>query len=226
MPLHLVELDAWFVHVPRTGGTWLTQVLEQLKIKTKWVASDVKPTEHPVPWTIQGWNRDRAFGFVRHPWSWYESWWKFRFGKWHPLKGLATPELLAALDDCRGRSFAEFTYLANRDQPSFVTRLYEWMLGPVGWETVRWVGRLESLVRDTAHILYALGYRPMAPKDLETVIGRIAPVNFAQPQKCSIAPSLKQQIVNSERPSCVRWYGGCDDARNFNTEKSGPWVRR
>lgn len=223
MPLYLNDLDAWFVHVPKTGGTWHHRVFQELGLWVTWVDSAIKRSEHPVPTSLPGFNRDRAFGFVRYPSSWYLSWFRFRFGMWGKLDFNPVPELLACIDDCGAETARRFAIKVMKQQPALVTRLYEWMLGPVGWENVKWVGRQENLVLDTCSILRSLGLKD---DDLESKLVKIKPEN-ASLNPMGLQERYKQRIVEAERPCVLRWYGGMEDeqsARRYAADV-GPWVR-
>lgn len=185
------------------------------------MSSTVKRSEHPIPLTIPAWNPDRAFAFVRHPFSWYSSWWRYRTPKWTPLGAAPVPELLACIDDCNDDYFPSFCEKVMCYQPALVTRLYEWMIGPVGWENVKYVGRYENLHNDLAIILNLLGL-DVTPDDL----AGIEPFNVSQvydDEDLQVTDSLMHRICDIERAAINRWYYGRNNPNHVTN--FGPWVR-
>ncbi|MCP4697253.1 MAG: GNAT family N-acetyltransferase [Gammaproteobacteria bacterium] len=65
-----------FVHLPRTGGTFIRQVLLK-HAPHDWQVTNVTP-DHPtikdIPPEYKGLP---VFGFVRNPWDWYVSWYEY-----------------------------------------------------------------------------------------------------------------------------------------------------
>ena len=73
------------------------------------------------------------FCFVRHPGSWYESYFKYQTtvgwlksnqlnpDGWHRWRGL---------DQCASDDFCTFVRNCIRWQPAYLTRMYEWYAGP------------------------------------------------------------------------------------------------
>ena len=77
MALHLVDANALFVHIPKTGGVWVEEALPACGIATACpLTTGGVSWRHPLPADIRG-SFDFTFTFVRHPISWYESWWRF-----------------------------------------------------------------------------------------------------------------------------------------------------
>ena len=170
---------AIFLHIPKTGGTWVEKVLQQLGIAESSVGhkhADLNRAIFPhglkeaIPWTFHAFIRKLTgkstlnesipvFCFVRHPLTWYESWWKFNqklnwptwghvedVNNWHPcsaLNGLGDPD------------FNRFIENVVSCAPGFVTGLFLRYIG----EGSPILGRQESLEQDLLTILDTLGYR-------------------------------------------------------------------
>ena len=67
------------------------------------------------------------------PLSWYESWWKYQSGIWTVWEpGVWHPQ--RSLEKCRSDDFSDFIRLCIRNEPGYVSRMYEWYVGPVGFE--------------------------------------------------------------------------------------------
>jgi Glycosyl transferase family 2/Methyltransferase domain len=204
MAVHLIEANALFVHVPKTGGVWIEKALAACGIATappprrqgvSW--------RHSLPEDVLG-TYDFTFAFVRHPVAWYESWWRFQRGHgrlfepgmWHPQRPI---EPYGTDDD-----FAAFIRGCIEHQPGYVTRMYEWYVGPPGIERVDFVGRQESLTDTLVRILYDLSY------DFDETVLREQPrvnTSVLVPGEASWDPELKRRIVALEAPAIERFYG-------------------
>lgn len=144
----VLKNDVLFLHVPKSGGNWLFHVLraEGLmlgSISHKHATYDyvLEPTsrrnpKRPSPRTP--WSRVTArrhlsstpkiLCVVRHPLSWYESWFKYQSAngwrtwgedgnirRWHPC---------AELNGIRSDDFMGFMRAVNARHPGFLTRLF------------------------------------------------------------------------------------------------------
>lgn len=180
---------AEFLHIPKTGGTWVSDILEELNLISEEIGGD----KHADYDRVLNWKRLRPlsgfkimkedvchrlsriapnyvhprvdpspyhppirFCFVRHPLSWYESWWKYMMGrgwhdwgkandarKWHPntiLNGLGS-------DD-----FNQFVRNVVKKRPGYVSELYFSYTKP----GIDFIGKTESLYEDFARILRLL----------------------------------------------------------------------
>lgn len=58
--------NAYYLHVPKTAGTWMYEVLEPIVLEQH---------EHGIP--EENFKHDRVYAFVRNPWDWYASMYNF-----------------------------------------------------------------------------------------------------------------------------------------------------
>jgi hypothetical protein len=167
----LLKNNAVFLHVPKTGGTWVWAVLNALGlvkarlghehadlVHAAWhdrFASDAKVLRQllrkfagsaraPVTMPFDSFK----FCFVREPLKWYESYWRFmQTMDWQPLGDEAVPEKWhpnAMLNGLGSPDFNTFMANVNRKRPGYVTEMY-------GWYTpanIDFVGRQEFLRED------------------------------------------------------------------------------
>jgi hypothetical protein len=160
-----------FLHVPRTGGNWVTTVLKEAGL----VQRDIGYHKH-LDWhrtadcrQLQSFGTRllprcfwRAFGadftfcFVRHPLSWYESWWRYMSQSkvnwkdfvddsnpryWHPNSALA------GLGDA---DFGSFVRNVLSKRPGYVSEMFGWYAHP----SIGMVGKQESLREDLVRALH------------------------------------------------------------------------
>ena len=100
------------------------------------------------------------FCFVRNPFSWYESYWRFMCGKgWEPFtnKVAAKSKWMkrtwhpnAFLEEIRDRDFNIFTRNIIDRYPGYLTQMYGWYAVP---GKIDFVGRTERMASD---LVYAL----------------------------------------------------------------------
>jgi hypothetical protein len=159
-------------------------------------------------------NRSYTFCFVRHPWDWIRSYYRFRrqkewpqwggigeqwrkFGNsnWHPCEPLYSLPT---------RSFNAFLDALLSKRPGFVHELFSWYTG----DHVDFVGKQENLEADLIKALDQAGI----PVDAERVRSKQA-VNVSERKQLEVDPDLKQAFHRVEYPTLVR-YGYQPDEAN------------
>jgi len=201
MSVHLLEANALFLHIPKTGGLFVEAALKAAEIRMDpWPrVRDGMSARHAPVWAHLR-TYDFVFTFVRHPLTWFESWWRFQQAKgwkqwepgcWHPQRCL---EPFAQLP------FLEHVEQVLRHQPGYVTRLYEWMMGPPDSGLVQFVGHQESLVDDLCNVLGRIGY-----KVNEERIRSCPPTNVGR-SFVSWSDSVRQGVLAAEAPLIERYY--------------------
>ena len=221
----LLKGGAVFLHIPKTGGSWVAHVLEDCGLIVRAIAGVHKhidlnrliyydkfyseegsiwsPRKRKMnAWISQVVDPKFVFCFVRHPLSWYESWWKFmsqpsknwrEFGsetdraKWHPN---------SALNGLGDADFNTFVRNVITKRPGYVTELYGWYARP----RVAFVGKQENLCEDLIRVLKQL--------DLdfsEDLIRSHEPV-LASPnnEKVNWDPALREEVLRLEYATLVR----------------------
>ena len=174
----VLNSGAIFLHVPKTGGSWVRAVLEELDLADYELghahgdmdhvsfyakfASGRQYLKYLIRKKLLGQIRRTPeesyyrFCFVRHPVSWYESWWRYNADRgwpewgdrgdvtrWHPnadLNGLGADEFNAYVRRVIGR------------YPGYVTDLFGGYT-----KSCDFVGKQENLVTDLVAVLAHLG---------------------------------------------------------------------
>jgi hypothetical protein len=175
----LLKNNALFLHVPKTGGTWVTQVLHRLSLikrhlghrhadlfRIQWhghLEKDFYVVKNIIKRRLRG--RDRCpdpnstfmFCFVREPLSWYESWWCFMqqrgWQNWGSTQDIYQWHPNAVLNGLGSPDFNTFVRNVNRKYPGFVSNLYN---SYVGSDRVH-IGKQENLVEDMQTFLAMIG---------------------------------------------------------------------
>ena len=174
-----LKSGAVFLHIPKTGGTWVTKVLQEnglVRCRFSHKHADVqRAVQSPSLYRYQnlkrtlrhgpGWHSGVSsaykFCFVRNPLDWYESWWAFMsqldWPNFAPVRrnGVREWHPTAELEDIRDDDFSCFMQNVRRTHPGFVSRMFASFTNP---ET-NFVGKQESLVDDLIDVLKLLNER-------------------------------------------------------------------
>jgi hypothetical protein len=209
MAIRILPSNALFLHIPKTGGTWVGQALAHCGVALEQAETIAGVTyRHPVLPMVQL-THPFVFTFVRHPLSWYESWWKFMAGIWPIFEpGVWHPQ--RDLEKCRSDDFSEFIRLCIEHEPGYVSRMYEWYIGPPGHEFVNFIGRHESLVEDLVRVLLLLGHQFD-----ERALQNHQPENVSL-KRCGEPiwdSRLKRRLLELEAPAIRRFYSDRIDPR-------------
>ncbi len=211
MARYLVDTKAVFLHIPRTGGTWIRDALGVLGVH----AGPYSLTEQNLPknhcylghyFRAPYSKKDTNFiiAIVRHPIAYYESVWKwitYSRGRmrgrwsWHPYM---TASRLYSTD------FNVWVEIMLREEPAWYTRMVELFVGPAGGEFCDYIGRTETLENDFHAILLHLGYH----KEVEDGWQSVKSMGRRNNYNHSIVwnPDLKEKILISERLVIDRFY--------------------
>ena len=216
-----LQSGAIFLHIPKTGGSWVEKTLTQLGLSKRTLGhkhADFERVIYPhdlreaLRWTGAASLRKLAgkstfperppmFCFVRNPLTWYESWWKFnqRLGwpTWGELHDTNHWHPCAALNDLGSPDFNRFIENVISQAPGFVAGLYLRYLG----EGSPLVGHQESLQQDLHAILESLGYsieRSMLALDRvnESRIQEASPISWDE--------TLRAEVLRLEYPVMKR----------------------
>ena len=182
-----------FIHVPKTGGTWVSQSMKAVGI---YAPEERGSTDwHPNLSELE--RRGRfTFAFVREPLSWYGSIWSFRrkhqYHK-HPVLGGLPYDQFIELD------FPDFVEQVAENLPGFLSTYYEQWVGSPDNE-IDFIGRYENLKADFVSALW------MADQDFDgDGLGDIPPINPSAPAP-PCPRDIRNRLMRSEQGVYERFY--------------------
>lgn len=185
----LIFRNAIFLHVPKTGGTW---------VKTAVRNAGVACEEFLVDGDVHG---DRAycpfpsrfiFAFVREPLSLYQSYWRFK-------TGVGWDERNPFDAACSAPRFSDFVDNVLRLEPAWCSRMFEDYVGTPANE-IGFIGRFESLADDLVTALERIG----EPFDERAI--RETPVVNASMGAAVFGPGQEAKVRLSEA-RCISRFG-------------------
>lgn len=194
---------AFVTRIPKCGTIWTEAALSHHGILAQ--PATVQPMfcygpRHRPAWAVtESWSM--AFALVRHPVSWYESWFRFQRGKWPHFAGLAPSHPQRVLDGLGHDDFNTWVARVLEREPAYVTRMYEWFLGPPDAPIVTRVGRLETASVDMAEFLTLLGYDASIEK-----LDNIGSLHASEEHPVEWDPELRRRVEEIEAAAIRRFY--------------------
>lgn len=205
--LYLTEHDAAFLHIPKCAGFWVEEALLRLGVAVKLRAHPRDPLQADRHARLADFSDTptprHVFAFVRHPFRWLESWWKYTNGRphnwdrweWHPTYPLQA---------CRSLSFDYFVRCVLKSCPGFVGNLFSQYVGDEANPIATRVGRVETIVADMEAMLAEAGV-PVPPG----VLPAIPPIHTTQ--RVGTIPEWREKTLTgtlaAEADAMRRWYG-------------------
>lgn len=202
-----------FLHVPKTGGNWITHVLNKMDIIEAEIGhkhSDLAQLffelrvdcRWPTLRRVEEGKKPFLFCFVRNPLSWYQSWFKYmsqpnrawrNWGNasderdWHPC---------SLLNGVRGDNFSEFLMRVAETRPGYATELFSWFDRP----SMNFVGRYENLRDDLLYVLDATG-----AKFDRRIIKKTKPIGVSPYKDVTYSKKMLKLITKFESVSMTRY---------------------
>ena len=184
--MSVITPKSCWLHVPKTGGIWVEKVLltcvEGARMaQSRHLGLGCCPDERFV------------FAFVRHPYTWYQSYWCYKQKKgWDRANRFD--------QRCGSNKFDEFIDKMFERDSCHYTKVINYMMGD--GEGIDFVGRFENLREDLLKALELSG--DVLKADIDTV----KPINRSNPEHkeaAQYAPHQKEKVAEYDHEVFVRF---------------------
>ena len=220
--------DSEFLHIPKTGGEWVTKVLQQndlieemsyhkhldydlnlfrsrLPTGKKWIIHETRnaPARFRSLLSLKRKTKQPfRFCFVRHPLSWYESWWKYMNGRgwntWGATNSTSDWHPCSILNELGSDDFNTFVRNVIEARPGYVSELYFSFTKP----GISFIGKTENLARDLTDVLSRLGFAINSES-----VSKIEAVNVSKSPSSAVVwdEELRRAVLMLELPALVHF---------------------
>lgn len=196
-------VNSCFVHIPRTGGTWLKKAVMAIRLHRQTLSGDL---DGHLPWSVlsRHWPNLIGFTFVRHPFAWLRSRWS------HAIHINAAEDGrhfgVHRLFDVHVRpSFADTVAAILRQTPGIVGITYKTMAEGIPPENLV---RTEDLPNGAGRLLVRLeGISGQSCELLRNVPPCNSTSSLARYQKemANLPARLEEEFLESERIALDIW---------------------
>jgi hypothetical protein len=223
----LLKNGAVFLHVPKTGGTWIKHVLEELDliaaplghIHNDWdrafwhdkMHGDLKVLKYIFRRVLRS-PRAQAriqpdcfkFCFIREPLRWYESYWRFmqaldwNWKTWGDERDPYKWHPCAMVNTLGSPDFNTFMHNVNKKRPGFVTEMYGWYVRP----GIGFVGKQERLPRDLSTAFSLMNLDIDEAKITSVLRQNESPSHIPRPEW---DPAVRKATLRCEHAGYVRF---------------------
>ena len=229
------------MHIPKTGGSWVTRILEEFdliegRIGHKHAAAErilnayryggagahaaylfkrrVRKKWGRIFNMPAGHPKPFMFSFVRHPLAWYESWFKYQSLRcnWRAWGNEVNPENWHPISMLNGLGCENFNAFVRKVANKCPGYVAELYGGYTKPGLVDFVGRQENLREDLIHVLDRLGL----PHD-PAVIRKRSPINVSAEAEIRMhwEPGLRAEMERIEYAALVRYgYQACAETES------------
>ena len=211
----ILKNNVVFLHIPKTGGTWVKKVLEDEGLLVADYSHEHSTYDYFAAATRLLRKRNyfyrlqkrrflvddpKFFCVVRNPLTWYESWYKFQiarnFEKWGSVGDPGKWHVMSALNDLVTDDFNQFMENVNTRVPGFVTSLYAMYTANSGATAVR----LENIHVEMADFLTKSGIA-VAPEKLKAKEKE----NVSPEIRIAWDPDLRERTIRNEIAAFSRY---------------------
>lgn len=199
----LILKNGVFIHIAKTGGSWVAELLRQQGLVTAATGRshvNLQQTISEVP-SATGLP---AFTFVRHPVTWWKSYWAYRMKTgWdvnHPVDKVSQSDV-----------FEDFIRKMLELQPGYLSRRYREMT-----EGITYIGRFEALRESLMEILLKIGVFISPDAVYEKAEVNVASQDPSYDRRCRFSAELLAKLSEKEAYAFRRFGYGLESVLAVN----------
>jgi hypothetical protein len=177
-----------FLHTPKTGGEWVRAAVRQAGVT---FVECRPPHVHVDHCPGQGMF---TIAFVRHPWTWWRSYWLYKRSNGWDLKNPFDIE-------CMDNRFENFLCNVLDKAPGYCSQAFSYFAGTPDNE-IDFVGRFEDLINDFVRGLQAAG-EPFDEDKLRSTPPRNVGDYSCFSTKCS--DEIRRRVLEAETSALTRF---------------------
>lgn len=195
-----------FLHVPKTGGTWVKHAMTVLGLNPIDMGDQHEHFPHILKYeSAEFFEKRFVFAMVRHPITWYQSKWAFRLKHgWQPQHPLDW--------ECASNDFHQFVdNLISFAPTGWCTWLFDAYTNPPrvnGRRSfVNYVGRMENLVEDFITAMKLAGHDINVNKTRAILTTNSSKMDeFDSKDLAKYTPQLYNRVLAVENNAIQRYY--------------------
>lgn len=226
----LIKNNAVFLHIPKTGGMWVENVLyEHALVKRRVSAHRHADFDRVTDYlrsgsgidalhfayrrglnkavglfggTVTTYSARFRFCFVRHPINWYESWYNYMNPRdWHDFGIAGDPECWHPMSGLNGLGSSDFNvFIANVIRTS--PGFVSNLYSIYARPGIEYVGKTETLAEDLSAVFDRLGIRHEKDQLLQKPPANVSSTKTNKPEW---DPKLRDQVMRLEMPALVKF---------------------